>query len=52
MNTTLIIAIVAAVLIIGLVIAWIVSAGKARAELIRKDAQLHTVESLRISDRE
>ena len=52
MNTALIIAIVAAVLIIGLVIAWIVSAGKARAELIRKDAQLHTVESLRISDRE
>ena len=64
MNETIILIIAAAAVIItALVIAWIVSDGKARAgflqeirskeeDLIRKDAQVRTAEALRASERE
>lgn len=52
MNTTLIIAIVATVLIIAIVIAWIVSLSKTRARLIRKEAEVQNAEALRISEKE
>ena len=55
MNATITIAIIAAVIIIAIVVAWIFSANKARAsykeEIIRKDAAIRTVEVLRESER-
>ncbi len=61
--TTLIIAIVAAVIIIAIVIAWILTANKAKAafreelgrkeaEIIHKEADLRTAEALRENERE
>ena len=52
MSETVIIAIVAAAVIIGLVIAWILSAGKSKAALIQKEAELRTSEALRESERQ
>ena len=52
MNTTIIIAIVATLVIIAIVIAWIVSLSKTRAQLIRKEAEVHNAEALRISEKE
>ena len=51
MNTTILIAIVAIVIIIGIVIAWILSAGRAKAELIRMEGAVRTSEALRASEK-
>ena len=54
--TTLIIAAVAAVIIIAIVVAWFLTANKAKAayqvELSKKEAELHTSEALRCSETE
>ncbi|MBQ4027088.1 MAG: DNA recombination protein RmuC [Bacteroidales bacterium] len=63
MQNIVIIAIAAAVIIVALVLAWIISANRSRVsflkqlsqkdeELIRKDAQARTAEALRASDKE
>ena len=52
MNLSLLIAAVAAVLIIALVIAWILSANRVKADLIRTEGQLRTAEALRASEKE
>ena len=55
MNTSIIIAIVAAVVIIAIVIAWILSSVKAKAsfkeQIIQKEADLRMAETLRESER-
>jgi DNA recombination protein RmuC len=51
MNTTIIIAIVATI-IIAIVIAWILSLNKTRAQLIRKEAEVLNSEALRASEKE
>ena len=50
-TTSIIIAIVAAVIIVAIVIGWILTLGKARAEVIRKEAELKTAEVLRENER-
>ena len=63
MQNIVIIAIAAAVIIVAMVLAWIISANRSRVsclkqlsqkdeELIRKDAQARTAEALRASDKE
>ena len=63
MQNIVILAIAAAVIIVALVLAWIISANRSRVsflkqlsqkdeELIRKDAQARTAEALRASDKE
>ena len=52
MNSTILIAIIAVLVIVCIVISWIVSAGKAKAVLIRKEAELSTSEQLRESEKQ
>lgn len=49
---SILIAIFAAVVITALVIAWILSANKLKAELIRKEAEIRTADALRQSERQ
>jgi DNA recombination protein RmuC len=51
MTPVLLTALIAAAVIVGLVIAWIVTAGKARAKLIRTEAEVQMAEALRESER-
>ena len=55
MSFSLIIIIVLSVIVVGLVIAWIITAGKTKAayreEIIRKEARIHTVEALMENER-
>ena len=51
MTPVLLTALIAAVIIVGLVIAWILSAGKARTVLIRKESEVRMSEALRVSER-
>ena len=52
MNSAILIAIIAVLVIVCIVISWIVSAGKAKAVLIRKEAELSTSEQLRQSEKQ
>lgn len=51
MNATLITAVAAVVVIVILVIVWILTANKARLALVRKEAEVHTAESLLENER-
>lgn len=48
----MILAVVALLALVGAVIGWIVSAGRSRAELIRKDAEIRTLEQLRSNEKQ
>ena len=52
MNITLIISIASGVVIIILVITWILTSSKAKTELIRKEAEVRTVEALRENEKQ
>ena len=52
MNTTIIVAAVMAVILVAVVIAWIVSSGKAKARLIMKEAEVRTAQTLLENERQ
>jgi len=52
MDTTLIIALAAVVIIVAMTVVWILTAGKAKAELIRREAEVKTVNALRESEKQ
>ena len=51
MNATITIAIIEAVIIIAIVVAWIITSNKAKADLIRKEADVRTAENILENER-